>query len=156
MSQHREIFSNPSSQQSSSKFKRGIKFLQGAKVELHVHHYSSTPLFPLTSYILHHFHYISTQPIFRITHVHILIWLYGQTCPSGSMFWLCNKCSQVWIPCLPTYELHISLLEVERREKAHTINALVRIQKYHRGETWEGHTRESLSFIWKSCKKTSE
>jgi hypothetical protein len=29
---------------------------------------------------------------------------------------------------------------------------LVRIQKYHRGETWEGHTQESLSFIWKSCK----
>jgi hypothetical protein len=35
----------------------------------------------------------------------------------------------------PHYELHISLLEVERREKAHTINALVRIKKYHRGET---------------------
>jgi hypothetical protein len=67
------FFSNPSSQQGSSKFKRGIKFLQGAKEELDVHHYSSTPLFPLTSYIHHHFHNISTQPIFRITHMHILI-----------------------------------------------------------------------------------
>jgi hypothetical protein len=29
---------------------------------------------------------------------------------------------------------------------------LVRIQKYHKGETWKDHTEESLSFIWKSCK----
>jgi hypothetical protein len=28
----------------------------------------------------------------------------------------------------------------ERREKAYTIIALERIQKYHKGETWKGHT----------------
>jgi hypothetical protein len=104
--------------------------------------------------------------------MHILIWLYGRTCPSRSMVWLCNKCLQVRIPCLPTYELHISLVEVgwerecimllclmpkiphilKRREKAYTINALVRIHKYYKWETWEGHTQESLSFIWKPCK----
>jgi hypothetical protein len=79
---------------------------------------------------------------------------------SGSIVWLCNKCLQVCFSCFPTYELHISLLDVgweregimllclntknitylERREKAYTINVLVRIQKYHKGETWEGHT----------------
>jgi hypothetical protein len=29
---------------------------------------------------------------------------------------------------------------LEGREKAYTINALIRIQKYYKGETWKGHT----------------
>jgi hypothetical protein len=44
--------------------------------------------------------------------MHILIWLYGWTHSSGSIVWLCNKCLQVCISCLPTYELNISLLVV--------------------------------------------
>jgi hypothetical protein len=31
---------------------------------------------------------------------------------SRSMVWLCNKCLQVCVRCLPTCELHISLLDV--------------------------------------------
>jgi hypothetical protein len=76
---------------------------------------------------------------------------------------------QVCMHYLPTYKLHISLLVIgweregimlfclspkilhilreERRQS--TIVALVRIHKYHIWETWEGHTKESLSFILK-------
>jgi hypothetical protein len=70
-------------------------------------------------------------------------WFDRMTRFSRSMVWLCNKCLQVCIRCLPTYELHISLLEVgweregsatipntinttylERREKTYTIKCL--------------------------------
>jgi hypothetical protein len=47
--------------------------------------------------------------------------------------------------CLSTKILHI--LREERRQS--TIVALVRIHKYHIWETWEGHTKKSLSFILK-------
>jgi hypothetical protein len=48
-------FQQPKFSAGSSKFKRGINFLQGAKVELDVHHYSFT-LLPL------HFHLPSLNP----------------------------------------------------------------------------------------------
>jgi hypothetical protein len=43
---------------------------------------------------------------------------------------------------------------LEWREKAYIINALVRIHKYHKWETWEGHTKETLSFILKIYKNS--
>jgi hypothetical protein len=104
--------------------------------------------------------------------MHILIWLYGWTHSSRSMVWLCNKCLQVCISCLPTYELHISLLVVawerrhnvtlsyakniiylERREKTYTINVLARIHEYHKGETWESYKGIS-EFYLKICKNS--
>jgi hypothetical protein len=76
---------------------------------------------------------------------------------------------QVCMHCLPAYKIHINLLVIgweregiilfclspkilhilreERRQS--TIVALVRIHEYHIWETWEGHTKESLSFILK-------
>jgi hypothetical protein len=160
----------PSSPQSFfSKFQkeRYEKFLKGAIVELGFHHYHFLPLH-------NHFHFTYHSPfIHYIPYIPYTctFWFDCMTCSSGSMVWLCNKCLQVCVRCLPTYELHISLLDVgwerrhnvtvpnaknithlERRDKAYLINALVRIQKYHKGEIWEGHTKESLSFIWKSCK----
>jgi hypothetical protein len=175
MSQHRGILSSPSSPQSLQSSKKRYVILQRSKSRIRYSPLSS--LYPfIPTYIYHHHHlplspYTHSTHILRTTHMHILIWLYGWTHSSGSMVWLCNKCLQVCISCLPTYEHHISLLVIgwerrhnvtlpytknttylERREKAYTINALVRIHKYHKWETWEGYTKESLSFIWKSAK----
>jgi hypothetical protein len=99
-------FQQPKFLASSSKFKRGINFLQGAKVELDVHHYSFTLFiasFPSTI----------TQPIYLGSHT-CTSWFdcMARLVPLDPCVWLCNKCLQVWIPCLPTYELHISQLEV--------------------------------------------
>jgi hypothetical protein len=172
MSQHRGILSSPSSPQSLQSSKKRYVFLQRSKSRIR-YSPSLTPSFLHTSTvitILPLSPYTHSTHILKTTHMHILIWLYGWTHSSRSMVWLCNKCLQVCISFLPTYELHISLLVVgwERegtmllclipkiphilREKAYTINALVRIHKYHKWETWEGHTKESLSFIWKSAK----
>jgi hypothetical protein len=90
-----------------------------------------------------------------------------------SIIWLYNICPQVCMSCLPTYELHISHLDLrwererapdyaynknttnfERRKKADIMSAFERIHKYHIWETWESHTQESLSFIWKSYKNS--
>jgi hypothetical protein len=78
----------------------------------------SPSLYPfIPTYIYHHHHlplspYTHSTHILRTTHMHILIWLYGWTHCSRSMVWLCNKYLQVCISCLPTYELHISLLVI--------------------------------------------
>ena len=61
---------------------------------------------------------------------------------------------QVCSGFLLTYKLHISLSR--RKRKRHNIFiALVRIHKYHiYWETWECHTKESLSFILKTYKNS--
>jgi hypothetical protein len=57
------------------------------------------------------------------------------TCFSGSIVWLCNKYLQVCIHCLPTYELHISLLEVGwEREGSVTMPKIPKIPHVLRGE----------------------
>jgi hypothetical protein len=150
MCQHREILSSPSSFKKFFKDQERCVFLQRSKSKIRYSPLSSLYLF-ISTYIYHLHHlplspYIHSNHIRRTTHMHILVWLYGWTHSFGSMVWLCNRCLQVCISCLPTYELHISLLEVgwerrhnvtmpyaknttyfERREKAYTINALVRI-----------------------------
>jgi hypothetical protein len=146
--------SSPSSPSKFSKFKRGMNSIQRSLSRIR---YPPLPfLHPLKSLLLYLplIHYIPYIPYTCIS------WFDYITCFSRSMVWLCNKCLQVCFSCLSTYELHISLLDVgweregimllflntknsiylERREKAYTINALVRIQKYHKWKTWEGHT----------------
>jgi hypothetical protein len=55
---------------------------------------------------------------------------------------------------LPTYELHISL-SIRKRKGHNIFIALVRIHKYYiYWETWECHTKESLSFILKTYKNS--
>jgi hypothetical protein len=79
MSQHREISSIPSSPQKFFKVQERYKFLQGAKVELGVHHYHFfTLLFLLTIIVMCHYYHISTQPIYLgHTHAHLdlTVWL---------------------------------------------------------------------------------
>jgi hypothetical protein len=119
MSQHRGILSSPSSLQSLQSSKKRYVFLQRRKSRIRY----LPSLYPfIPTYIYHHHHlplspYTHSTHILRTTHMHILIWLYGRTHSSGSMVWLCNKCLQVCISCLPTYKLHISLLVIgwERR-----------------------------------------
>jgi hypothetical protein len=116
MSQYREILSSPSSFQKFFKDQERCVFLWSSKSKIRYSSLSS--LYPfIFTHIYHHHHlplspYIHSNHICRTTHMHILIWLYDWTHSSGSMVWLCNRCLQVCISCLPTYELHISLLEV--------------------------------------------
>jgi hypothetical protein len=131
-------------------------FLQGAKVELGFHHCHHISPFVTTSTYLY-IHHIHTPTIFHHTSTTYIgphtctSWFDHMTHFSGSMVWLYNICLQVCMNCLPTYELHISLLVIgwerrhnatmpnaknttylEWREKAYIINALVRIHKYHK------------------------
>jgi len=113
------------------KSKKGMYPLKRAKVELDIHHYYD-----------HHHH----TSFIRHT---CTSWFDLLTCFFGSMVWLCNKCLVSMYILPPTYELQISnLIRVgwEKRqchyalyhkyyifwEKAYTITALVRIQKYHK------------------------
>jgi hypothetical protein len=86
------------------------KFFKGAKhsPSLFLYPYITTSI-PYTTYHLYHLPYSLYTCI---------SWFGCMTRFSRSMVWLCNKCLQVCIRCLPTYELHISLLEVgwERRQ----------------------------------------
>jgi hypothetical protein len=126
-------------------------FSQGAKVELGFHH-----VFTHSTYI-YIFH--------TYAHIDLIVWLVSL----DPLFDFTIYALQVCMHYLPTYKLHISLLVIgweregimlfclspkilhilreERRQS--TIVALVRIHKYHIWETWEGHTKESLSFILK-------
>jgi hypothetical protein len=103
-------------------------------------------------YILPYIHHIH-----RSTHMHILIWLYDP------FLWICGLTLQYMFASMYELSPHLWALHkpisyrvrerrhnatmsnaknttyLERREKAYTINALVRIQKYHKEETWEGH-----------------
>jgi hypothetical protein len=64
----RKVLSSPSSPQILQGQER-YKFLQGAKVELGVHHYHFfTPLFLLTIIAICHYHHVSTQPIYLGPH----------------------------------------------------------------------------------------
>jgi hypothetical protein len=64
----REVLSSLSSPQILESQER-YKFLQGAKVELGVHHYHFfTPSFLLTIIAICHYHHISTQPIYLGPH----------------------------------------------------------------------------------------
>jgi len=128
----------------SSKFqkiKKSMYPLRRAQVELDFNH------------CYHHHHH---TPFIRHT---CTSWFDLLACFFGSMVWLYNKCLISMYILSPTYEAPDikSLIRVgwERRqchyalyhkyhifwEKAYTITALVRIQKYHKKEIWESHTR---------------
>ena len=128
------------SPQKASKCKKGIYPLKRAKVELDVHH------------CYHHHHH---TPFTRHT---CTSWFDLLTCSSGSMVWLCNKCLVSMYYLLPPISSRFqNLIRVGwegrqyhyasyqkyhiLREKAYTITALERIQRYHRREIWESHTR---------------
>jgi len=135
------------------KSKKCMYPLKRAKVELDFHH------------CYHHHHHTSF-----IRHTSTS-WLNLLTCFFGSMVWLCNKCLVSMYTLSPTYELQISSLirgGWERRqchyasyhkyyifrEKAYTITALVRIQKYHKREIRESHTR-NLWVLFENLQKNS-
>ena len=117
---------------SSKSFKKQERYISPQKSKSRIR--LSPLLSPSSPYTIH------------LPHMHILIWL--MICFFGSMVWLCNKCLINMYTLSPTYEAPDikSLIRVgwERRqchyalyhkyyilwEKAYTITALVRIQKY--------------------------
>jgi hypothetical protein len=89
-------------------------FFKGAKVELGIHH-PFTPSFLHTSTIItiYHYHPISTQPIYLGPHT-CTSWFdcMAGLIPLDPWFDYAIYVLQVCMSCLPTYELHISLLVV--------------------------------------------
>jgi hypothetical protein len=142
--------------------KRGI-WNFSKELSIH-HHHPFTPLKPLLLYSLFiHLPPPTIQPI----HMHILIWLYDL------FLWIHSFDYAIYVS-LPTYELHISLLEVGWEREG---IMLLCYQKYHifweerkdihhncLGEDPEIPQRRDLEgsyigisefYFWKSC-KTSE
>ena len=150
--------------QSSSTIYKTEVYLQGAKVELRFHHHYHCPHLP---------HSPPYSAIPYINHT-CTSWFDCMTCFFGSIVWLYNICFASMYTLSSTYELHIS--NSYRVRESIEWYCLREFQKYHilfkkregitlllswwgsinttYWETWESHTKETLSFISKAYKNS--